>query len=64
MLVISLPGKINDLYTVEFTVMPPTNMELSLHKDWVDNFGKSLMKKQNFRYENVNFEEIAKAERN
>ena len=61
---ISLPGKINDLYTVEFNVMPPTNMELSLHKDWVDNFGKSLMKKQNFRYKNVNFEEIAKAERN
>ena len=36
---ISLPGKIDDLYTVIFNVIPPTNMDLSLHKDWSINYG-------------------------
>ena len=60
---ISLPGKKDDLYTVEFNVIPPTNIELSLHKDWLDKYGNQLMTKQYFLYENVNFEEIANASR-
>tara|TARA_Y100001954_G_C15689275_1_gene541863 strand:- start:70 stop:609 length:540 start_codon:yes stop_codon:yes gene_type:complete len=58
---ISLPGKKNELYTVEFNVIPPTNIELSLHKDWLDKYGNQLMTNQYFLYENVNFEEIANA---
>ena len=61
---ISLPGKISDLYDVTFTVVPPTHMDLGLHKDWVDTYGKSLMDDQVFNYKDVNFEEIAKATRN
>ena len=61
---ISLPGKVDDLYSVEFNVLPPTNIELSLHKDWLDNYGGRLMKEYSFSYENVNFEEIANASRN
>ena len=37
---------------------------LSLHRDWLDNYGDSLMKEYSFSYENVNFEEIANASRN
>ena len=60
---ISLPGKKDELYTVEFNVIPPTNIELSLHKDWFDKYGNQLMANQYFLYENVNFEEIANASR-
>ena len=61
---ISLPGKISDLYSVTFTIAPPTHMDLGLHKDWVETHGKSLMANEVFNYKNVNFEEIAKATRN
>ena len=60
---ISLPGKTSDLYSVEFNVLPPTNIELSLHKDWSENYGNRLMVEQTFFYENVNFNEIANATR-
>ena len=60
---ISLPGNNDDLYLVEFNVLPPTHIELSLHKDWLDNYGKDLMKKQYFKYKHVDFEEIANSSR-
>ena len=60
---ISLPGKVSDLYSVEFNVLPPTSIELSLHKDWSENYGNRLMSDYSFFYENVNFEEIANASR-
>ena len=60
---ISLPGEKDELYTVEFNIMPPTNIELSLHKDWLDMYGEKLMSKKYFSYKNVNFEEIANASR-
>ncbi len=61
---ISLPGKTSDLYSVTFTIAPPTHMDLGLHKDWVDNYDKSLMNNQVFSYKDINFEEIARATRN
>ena len=60
---ISLPGKKNELYTVEFNIIPPTNIELSFHKDWLDKYGSQLMTNQYFIYENVNFEEIVNTTR-
>jgi len=36
---------------------------LSLHKDWLDNYGNKLMKNQYFKYSNVDFEEIANSSR-
>jgi uncharacterized protein involved in high-affinity Fe2+ transport len=56
---ISLPGSTDDLYLVEFNILPPTHIDLSLHKDWLDNYGNELMKNQYFKYSNVDFEEIA-----
>tara|TARA_B100001057_G_scaffold204542_1_gene205217 strand:+ start:88 stop:639 length:552 start_codon:yes stop_codon:yes gene_type:complete len=60
---ISLPGKIDDLYTVIFNVIPPTNMDLSLHKDWSINYGNSLFKQTSFKYKSVDFKEIAESSR-
>ena len=60
---ISLPGKKDELYTVEFNVIPPTNIELSLHKAWLNKYGNQLMTDKYFLYENVNFEKIVNASR-
>ena len=60
---ISLPGKINELYSVKFSVVPPTNIELAFHNDWNKTYGKALFNESNFIYKNVDFEQIAKASR-
>ena len=60
---ISLPGKLNDKYKVEFNVLPPTEIELSFHKDWSKMYGNKLFEKKSFTYTNVDFEEIANASR-
>ena len=61
---ISLPGDIGDLYSVEFNITPPTKIELALHNDWVKMYGEKLFNGSTFRYSGINFEEIAKANRN
>ena len=60
---ISLPGSADDLYLVEFNIMPPTHIDLALHKDWLDSYGDKLMLGYYFKYKNVDFSEIAKASR-
>ena len=60
---ISLPGSINDLYTVKFNVIPPTGQDLSLHKDWLDGYGNQLFQQTSFTYKKVNFKEIAESTR-
>ena len=60
---ISLPGSINDLYTVKFNVIPPTGQDLSLHKDWLDGYGNQLFQQTSFTYKKVNFKEIAESSR-
>lgn len=60
---ITLPGAVNDTYTVIFNVHPPQELELSFHKDWIINHDKKLLEKQTFTYQSVNFEKITKAKR-
>ncbi|OUW60631.1 MAG: hypothetical protein CBD58_04455 [bacterium TMED198] len=60
---ISLPGDVDDLYSVKFNIIPPTLIDLALHKDWLDTYGDQLTKGCNFQYKNVDFSEIAKAKR-
>ena len=60
---ISLPGKISDKYDVIFNVLPPSNYDLNLHKDWNEGYGDNLFNGQTFRYSDIDFEEIAKANR-
>ena len=60
---ISLPGSIDDLYTVIFNVVPPTDVDLSLHKDWIDSYGTYFINSQKFKYTQVDFSDIARANR-
>ena len=61
---ISLPGEINDKYTVVFKVNPPHEFDLALHNDWLKLYGKNLLDNSEFKYTQIDFEEIAKATRN
>ena len=61
---ISLPGSVNDLYSVEFNITPPSQIDLALHNDWVNMYGKELFNGKLFKYSYVDFEEIANASRN
>ncbi len=60
---ISLPGAISDLYSVDFNIIPPTQIELAFHNDWAKMYGKELFTGKTFKYINVDFEEIANARR-
>ena len=60
---IQLPGRIEDLYDVKFSVTQPSSTDVAIHRDWLEENGKSILENQVFEYKNVNFEEIAKASR-
>ena len=60
---ISLPGSIKDRYDIEFKISPPSNIELALHNDWNEEYGKNLLNEYTFNYKRVNFEQIAKTSR-
>ena len=60
---ISLPGKIDDKYTVVFKVNPPHEFDLALHNDWLKLYGKNLFDNSEFKYTQIDFEDIAKATR-
>ena len=61
---ISLPGGIDDFYSVNFNVMPPTHIDLALHKDWLDTYGEQLLSSCSFSYKDVYFGTICRATRN
>jgi len=60
---ISLPGSIKDRYDIEFRISPPSSIELALHNDWNEEYGKNLLNEYTFNYKRVNFEQIAKTSR-
>jgi uncharacterized protein involved in high-affinity Fe2+ transport len=60
---ITLPGSIDDKYTVTFNIIPPTHTELAIHRDWLDTYGNNLSKEQSYTYTSVDFSEIARASR-
>ena len=60
----SLPGGIDDLYSVIFNIVPPTHIDLAIHKDWLDTYGEALLKGQSFSYKDVYFGDICRARRN
>ena len=60
----ALPGSVEELYTVEFSITKPAANELALHRDWLDNHGEELTNDHVFVYQDVDFEAIAKASRN
>ena len=48
---------------LKLNVIPPTNMDLSLHHDWSINYSNSLFKQTSFKYKSVDFKEIAESSR-
>ena len=60
---ISLPGAIDELYSIQFNIMPPTHIDLALHKDWLDLYGEKLLSGFSVNYTNVNFKDICTATR-
>ena len=60
---IALPGNATDLYSIEFNILPPAEVELALHKDWTNKYGSKIFEKAYFKYSNVDFSEIASAKR-
>ena len=60
---ISLPGKIEDLYSVKYTISPPSKYDVSLHMDWKNKIGNSFFETAIYNYKDIKFEEIAKASR-
>ena len=59
----SLPGGIDDFYSVTFNIVPPTYIDLALHKDWLNSYGEALLKGQIFSYKSVYFGDICRATR-
>tara|TARA_Y100001970_G_C14224503_1_gene854737 strand:+ start:321 stop:857 length:537 start_codon:yes stop_codon:yes gene_type:complete len=60
---ITLPGEDSDFYTVTFNIIPPTQFDLALHRDWLDTYGATLSDSYTFSYKDVYFEEICGATR-
>ena len=61
---ISLPGSIEDSYSVKFNIIGPSGTDLALHMDWLKLYGNKLLSNKTFSYTNINFAEVAKANRN
>ena len=61
---ISLPGSVEDNYSVKFNIIAPSGTDLALHMDWLKTYGIKLLKNKTFFYKNINFSEVAKAKRN
>ena len=59
---IKLPGKIDELYDVTFTISPPKQDQLGIHYDWNGEVGP-LIKETIFEYKNLDFKEIALSSR-
>lgn len=59
----ALPGDKGDLYDVTFTILPPSQNDVSLHHDWVHTYGDVLFKEQSFSYKGIDFGKIVDASR-
>jgi len=60
---IKLPGRIDDLYTVIFEILPPKNDELGMHYDWRNRVDEELVVAAIFEFYNLDFKEIAQSKR-
>ena len=60
---IYLPGSDDDLYSVEFRIVPPHSAEIALHKDWRSVYGDKILEEYKFFYKDINFKEISRSKR-
>ena len=59
----SLPGRVNDLFTVTFNIKPPESSSLGVHYDWSQEVGLSLAGQYQFTYQDLDFEKISQSKR-
>ena len=59
----SLPGRVNDLFTVTFNIKPPETSSLGIHYDWSQEVGLSLAGQYQFTYQDLDFEKISQSKR-
>ena len=59
---IKLPGNVDDLYDVTFTIMPPDKEKFGIHYDWFHEYG-DLMESKTIEYKDLNFKKIASKKR-
>ena len=60
---IYLPGSDDDLYSIEFNIIPPSLNEIALHKDWKSLYGDIILDENKFFFKDVNFKEISRSKR-
>ena len=60
---IYLPGSDEDLYSIEFNIIPPSLNEIALHKDWKSLYGDIILDENKFFFKDVNFKEISRSKR-
>jgi uncharacterized protein involved in high-affinity Fe2+ transport len=60
---IKLPGAAEDLYSLEFSVVPPAAGSLGLHSDWLDEFGDTLHEALTFEFREVDLKAVVYAQR-
>ena len=60
---IYLPGSDEDLYSIEFNIIPPSLNEIALHKDWKSLYGDIIFDENKFLFKDVNFKEISRSKR-
>ena len=56
-------GKDTDEYDVTFYINPPSEYDISYHKDFVSNYGNSVIKPHKLVYRKLKFTKIAQATR-
>ncbi len=60
---IKLPGYKDDLYTIEFSISPPSSETIGLHYDWRKTVGNLIIETKTFTYSNLDFSAIVSARR-
>lgn len=60
---IKLPGSVEDIYTVTFYITPPESGAVGMHLDWRNQVNENIITGVEYTFENLNFSEIATANR-
>ena len=55
---IKLPGNLDELYSITFTIYPALENKIGIHYDWDKMVGK-YVQQSTFTYENLDFKDIA-----
>ena len=60
---LKLPGKVKDLYRVEFDIQQPYPGKIGMHFDWREEIGDSLIEPVQYTFSDLDFYEISQSSR-